>query len=71
METRNDRESDLPAGLAQPAQRALAIMGIQRLDQLTNFTESEIKQLHGIGPNALSQLRAALSSKGLSFADKK
>jgi len=64
------QESDLPK-LAQPAQRALAAAGIHRLEQLTKFSESEIKQLHGIGPNALVQLQRALAAKGLSFADEK
>ncbi len=65
------QESDLPMELAAPAQRALAGAGIQSLEQLTKFTEAEIKQLHGIGPNALAQLRRALGAKGLSFADGK
>ena len=60
-------ESDLPK-LASPAQRALAGAGIQRLEQLTKFSEEQLKQLHGIGPNALKQLHRALRSKGLSFA---
>ena len=64
-------ESDLPAKLSQPAQRALAGAGIKNLKQLTKFSEAEIKQLHGIGPNAINQLQAALSAKGLSFAEKK
>jgi DNA repair protein RadC len=64
------KESDLPK-LAQPAHRALAAVGIQRLEQLTKFSEAEIKQLHGIGPNALIQLRQALHAKGLSFANEK
>ena len=63
--------SDLPAKLSQPAQRALAGAGIQSLKQLTKFSEVEIKQLHGIGPNALEKLRTALAEKGLSFAEKK
>jgi hypothetical protein len=63
------QESDLPDKLAQPAQGALAAAGIQRLEQLTRFSEDEIKQLHGIGPNALKQLRQALTDRGLSFAD--
>jgi hypothetical protein len=65
------QESNLPAKLSQPARRALAGAGILRLEQLTNFSETEIKQLHGIGPNVLSQLHYALAEKGLSFADKK
>ena len=64
-------ESDLPAKLSQPAQRALAGAGIKNLKQLTKFSEAEIKQLHGIGPNAINQLRSTLAAKGLSFADKK
>lgn len=62
----NAQVNDLPK-LAQPAQRALAGAGIQNLQQLTKFSEAEIKQLHGIGPNALKQLRSALKAKGLSF----
>jgi len=65
----NHQESNLPK-LARPAQRALAAAGIQRLDQLVRFSEGEIKQLHGIGPNALSQLRRALKAEGLSFSNK-
>ncbi len=67
----DQQESDLPIELAQPARRALVAAGIQRLKQLTKFSEGEIKQLHGIGPNALEQLRRALGAKGLSFADGK
>jgi hypothetical protein len=66
----HQQESDLPVKLSQPAQRALAGAGIQRLEQLSGFSEAEIKQLHGIGPNALTQLRSALAKNGLSFADK-
>ena len=63
-------ESDLPK-LAAPAQRALAGAGIQHLAQLTRFTEHEIKQLHGIGPTALNELRRVLMTKGLTFAGEK
>lgn len=62
-------EDDLPAKLANPARRALSGAGISRLEQLTSFSETQIKQLHGIGPNALEQLRQALAARGLSFAD--
>ncbi|MFL5666664.1 MAG: DNA-binding protein [Ktedonobacteraceae bacterium] len=65
------QESDLPTELAAPARRALVGAGYLRLEQLANLSEAEIKQLHGIGPNALKQLRSALSAKGLSFADGK
>jgi hypothetical protein len=65
------QESDLPIELAAPARRALVGAGYVRLEQLTRLSEAEIKQLHGIGPNALKQLRHALEARGLSFADEK
>ncbi len=63
-------ESNLPGGLAAPARRALAGAGLWRLEQLSEISEAEIKQLHGIGPNAIRQLRAALDASGMSFADR-
>ncbi|PKN94874.1 MAG: DNA-binding protein [Chloroflexi bacterium HGW-Chloroflexi-6] len=63
----NDQsENNLPK-LSQPAQRALAGAGIRRVEQLTGYDESEIRQLHGIGPKALKTLREALAARGLSF----
>ncbi len=67
----NQQENDFPPKLSQPARRALAGAGYSRLEQLAAVSEEEIKRLHGIGPNALDQLRHALEEKGLSFADKK
>ena len=57
MKQKNQQASDLPK-LAAPARRALDAAGIQRLEQLAKFSEAEIAQRHGIGPNALQQ-RAA------------
>jgi hypothetical protein len=64
-------EGNLPLELAAPAQRALAAAGIQRLEQLTKLSEDQVGKLHGIGPNALTQLRHALLAKGLWFAERK
>ncbi len=61
-------ESDLPTGLSQPAQRALAGAGYSRLEQLTHVSEKEILALHGMGPKGIRQLREALAEKGWSFA---
>ena len=63
--------SDLPPKLGAPAERALAGAGIKTLKQLTKFSEADIKQLHGVGPNALGKLRQALADKGLTFAERK
>jgi predicted flap endonuclease-1-like 5' DNA nuclease len=62
-------ESDLPS-LAAPAQRALAGAGIKSLQQLTKWTEADLKNLHGMGPNAIGKLRQALTEQGLSFKNK-
>ena len=58
-----------PTFLAAPAQRALAGAGIESLEQLATHSEQEIKDLHGMGPNAMAKLKEALSELGLKFAD--
>lgn len=60
--------TDLPPKLANPARRALAAAGCDHLEDLTAHTEAEVAGWHGIGPNALNQLRSALAAQGLSFA---
>ena len=71
VEQNNPSESDLPAKLAKPAQRALASAGYVRLAQLTQVSEADLKKLHGMGPKALEQIRQALQAKGLAFAGEK
>ena len=66
----NSKDGDFPK-LGAPAERALAGSGIKNLKQLSRYSETEIRQLHGIGPNALAKLHRALAEAGLSFADKK
>ena len=68
MTMQHDSDSDFPK-LGAPALRALHGAGYNRLEQLTTVSESKLKQLHGMGPNALGKLRDALAAKGLSFAD--
>jgi hypothetical protein len=63
-------QTDFPSGLAEPARRALAGAGIHNLQQLSAFSEAQIKQLHGMGPKGIDLLRRALVEKGLSFAGK-
>ena len=63
------KESGLPK-LAAPAQRALASAGIKNLKQLSRWSEKELAALHGIGPNAVKELRRALKAEGWSFAKK-
>lgn len=60
--------SDLPRGIGAPARRALAAAGIDRLEQLAQFRETDLLRLHGLGPKAMRLLREALAERGLSFA---
>jgi hypothetical protein len=63
------QESDLPAGISRPAQRALAAAGCTRLDQLAGRSARELLKLHGMGPKALGRIRAALAERGQSLED--
>jgi hypothetical protein len=67
---KNDKlEHDFPAGLSQPALRALSNAGYTSLDQLAKVKEADLLKLHGMGPKAIVLLHAALKAKGRSFAD--
>ncbi len=59
-------DSNFPK-IGAPATRALEAAGYANLKHLTKVTESEIAQLHGMGPKALGILREALKAEGLSF----
>lgn len=61
----------LPAGLSQPALRALHTAGITRLEQCTQFSEKQLLALHGLGSKGLEILRSALHAQGLDFAPTK
>jgi len=68
----HDPQADsLPIKLASPARRALVNAGYIHLEQLAEASAADLKQLHGMGPKALDQLRHALAAKGLSFADER
>lgn len=56
-----------PNGVAQPAVRALASIGVTKVEQLSKHRESDLAALHGMGPKALGILKDALKSKGRSF----
>jgi len=62
-------EHDFPAGLAQPALRALHAAGYTHLAQLSKIKEAELLKLHGMGPKAIELIRRALAADGRSFTD--
>jgi hypothetical protein len=60
--------SAFPKGLGKPALRALASAGLDRLDQMTRVTESELLALHGMGPKAIGIIKTALRAQGKALA---
>jgi hypothetical protein len=58
---------DLPK-LAAPAMRALAAAGLTSLTKLSKWREDDVMALHGMGPNAMTSIKAAMKAKGLSFS---
>lgn len=62
-----EASSDLPK-LAAPAMRALSGAGLASLAKLARATEAEVMALHGMGPNAMTAIRAAMKARGLAFA---
>lgn len=50
-----------------PAQRALRNAGIETLEQLSEYSENEILQFHGMGKSSIPKLKNSLSNSGLKF----
>ena len=62
----DDAASGLPK-LGKPATRALAAVGITRLDQVARLSRAELVAMHGVGPKAVGILDDALRARGASF----
>ena len=59
--------SDFPKGTGQPAQRALASIGVTSVEECARFTRAELQDLHGMGPKALRVIEESLSERSLGF----
>jgi len=55
--------------MGKVAPRELAGNGITRYEQLTDWTERELLNIHGVGPKAIRILREELAARGLSLRD--
>ncbi|MDG0810016.1 hypothetical protein OMP40_12145 [Cohnella rhizosphaerae] len=64
-----ESESDFLSKLSAPARRALERNGITSLQRLSAYAESDILEMHGVGPSTLPKLRIALEAHGLSFRE--
>jgi hypothetical protein len=56
--------------IAAPAQRALKNAGIETLEELSQYSENEILQFHGMGKSSIPKLKNALSNSGLKLKTK-
>ncbi|GIH94763.1 hypothetical protein ACFFMN_22235 [Planobispora siamensis] len=61
-------ETEFPSRIGRPAQRALALNGYTRFEQLTRTTPAELLKLHGMGKKGVAILREELAARGMSFA---
>ena len=54
-------------GLAAPARRALIDEGLYKVSDLRKYSLDAIKDLHGMGPNAIRILISAMKKSDISF----
>jgi hypothetical protein len=52
---------DLPKNIGQPATRALKAAGYTTLQEIAALSDSELLDLHGVGPKAVRLLREAIT----------
>jgi hypothetical protein len=57
----------LELGLAAPARRALIDEGLYKVSDLRKYSLDAIKDLHGMGPNAIRILTNAMKKSDISF----
>ena len=68
-EAERKSETGLLSLLSAPARRALESKNIKTALDLSNYSQSEILNLHGIGPSSIPKLIAELQKNGLNFKD--
>ena len=60
-------ETGFLSTLSAPARGALEHEGIDTVKKLSQYSESEILDIHGVGPASIPTLRTALEEQGLDF----
>jgi predicted flap endonuclease-1-like 5' DNA nuclease len=58
---------EFPRAMGRPANAALVNRGISTLEQVTQYTEKELLQIHGVGPKAIRVLNEHLATQGRSL----
>ena len=60
-------ETGFLSTLSAPARGALEHEGIDTVTKLSHYSETEILDIHGVGPASMPALRTALEEHGLDF----
>lgn len=58
---------DLPNELGKTAPRELQLAGIDSAEKVSEHSEKELLEIHGVGPKAIRILRAALAERSMGF----
>lgn len=64
-ESKRVPDSEFLLKLSAPARRAIENAGIKNVQQLSKYSEADLKKLHGLGPSSIPKLKEALKQKGL------
>ena len=67
MSQSNEKHHIYRLKVGQPAIRALESIGITYLEDLINYSEKDLLELHGFGKKGLDILKANLSEMGLAL----
>ena len=68
-ESTHPNEAAFPKGLSGPALRALKRANIKSMTQLSKWKESDLAELHGMGPKGIRILKAALGRQKRHFSE--
>lgn len=55
--------------ISKPALRALNSINVKTLEDITNYSDAELLELHGFGPKAIRILREIMDEQGLKFKE--
>lgn len=70
MITQQNPDSHFLTEISAPARRALEKEGLITLQMLAACSESELLQLHGVGPDAIKKIRLAMKDAGVKLKDR-
>ena len=66
-EKQKDPKAEFHSKISAPARRAFERVNILTLKELSEYSEKDILDLHGVGPSAIPKLNEALKTAGLAF----